>query len=953
MNIHPILQKKIENWKQLESEIEKLSTAKERGDVFEEFVYLYFKLNETLYQFSEIYMEKDIPLKLRKNFSLEKQDSGVDGLMILRDGTATAYQVKFRTNREKPSYAELSKFWAEARKVNHHLTIANCYSLTKLAKKNKKHLSLLVDEFDALPPEFFDRLYSFVNKKPLKKKLFEPYPFQKRMIQKVTEGFRTNDRGKLIAACGTGKTFTALRISENMNTEKVLFLAPSLALIKQSLEMWADQTKEDFSYLCVCSDSTVTDDIDDGDISVSDFNVPVTTSINEINEFVEHQNSRKKVIFSTYQSLDVLSKSLKSNEFEFDLVIFDEAHRTAGATNSGLFSLALYDKHIPSDKRLFMTATERLLRPWIVKKAEEYNRIVFSMDNESLYGPVFDKFNFGEAIENSVIADYKIVVAGIKQQDIFNLIKKDEILVDIDDGTKEYYTSAQNIFRQLIILKSMQEFPIRKAITFHNRVKDAKAFVDGFTQEDINLSYLFNKLWKNYNQDDFFFHHVDGSMSAGLRKEILEYFKESKYGIISNARCLTEGVDVPLIDSVYFVNPKNSLIDIVQACGRALRKPKGKKNKTAYFIVPLLIPEDKTESEIINEVDFEMLYNLVQSLRDQDTRLAEWIDHLNLQASKGKTYRFSKNDRTPIVLNLPKEFDIKEFEEQLQIKIADVNGEPTQYTYKTKKYGVKERKSDYKRIFKTLGDYSVSSYKENLVMPTIEKFSTTNDKKSSKELKINHNNISHTRRLGLIAKRKKIYELTPLGKQLFESEVKFEDVFKRQMLRYFSTSKGEERTRILFPYRACLKILLELKSVSFIEFAFGLYSLIDSSDQSIYEAVDSIKRIRETYPNLEILNKKNQKRVLSELNNSFGTNYTITDIWDKKTTVYNQFLYFRDHLSSFDEIDKGKSIKLKKSHEAKIVELLKKDTFLEKISDTDRLKKNYIKRLLVSIIFSV
>lgn len=956
MKVNELLKKRIKSWKEIEKQIELLPTTKQRGDAFEKFVYVYFIINKTLYQISEVYYEKNIPLKYKKKFDLEKKDCGVDGLIIHRDGTATGYQAKFRTNRQKPSYDELAKFWVEAKKTDYHLTIANCYSLSRLCGKHNKHLSLLVDEFDSLSDEFFSKFFDLVNAKPVKREVFRPFKYQRKMIFNTLKGFSKNDRGKLIAACGTGKTFTALRITEAMNTQTVLFLAPSLALIKQTLESWAEQSLIDFSYLCVCSDTTVSDEVDGGDIAISDFNIPVTTSVDHISAYLSHKFEGKKVVFSTYQSLDVLAKALKKvSKFTFDLAIFDEAHRTAGAKNSGLFALGLDDNHVRCKKRLFMTATERLLRPWIVKKAQEYNRIVFSMDDESLYGPVFDRLNFGEAISKGVISDYKIIVAGVREKEVYDLIKNDKLLVDVKEGTKEYYSYAQNIFRQVMLIKAMQEFPIKKAITFHSTVKNANAFIEGIGGEDLSLKKILERMWSGLDSDDYYLDHINGTMPTGERKEILDLFKESKYGVISNARCLTEGIDVPIIDSIYFVNPKSSLIDIVQACGRALRKPLGSKEKTAYFIVPILIPEGKVEAEIVNEIDFEMLHNLIQSLRDQDLRLAEWVNQINLQASKGKTYKFSKSSDSPIVLKVPQAIDIKKFEEKLYLRIAEINGEPTRFTYKTKKYGKKERKSDYKRIFKTLGDYSVESYKKNLVLPTIKKFESKDDTLTMDKIKINHNNVSHTERLGLIEKEGKEYKLTPLGVQLFEEKFSFEQIFKSQILRYYSTVKEYKGKRILFPYRACFKILLDLKSINYVEFVFGLYSMIDYSEESISEAIAGIKFLRQKYPNLEILNEKNKVKVLKELNEHFGTNMSLTDIWEKKTTINNQFIYFRNHLALFDDFIKcdKKAAYLKKNGESKVVSLLIKDQDFENESDEEKLRRGYIENIVVFVLFKV
>lgn len=954
MSFPKILQSKYLNWAQLEKDIEKVSSDKEKGDIFEDFVFGYFLLHQDLYQISEIYKVCDIPLKYRQQYKIEKKDSGIDGLIILRDGRAAAYQVKFRSNREKPSYAELTKFWAEARHTDIHYTVANCYSLSQLCAKNKKHLAILGDEFSSLDAEFFNEFYELTNLKKVRKQIYTPFPFQKRMIANTLKGFETNDRGKLIAACGTGKTLTSLWIVEEMKSNVVLFMAPSLALIKQTLESWSEQSKEPFVYLCVCSDKTVSDEIDNGDIHTQDMGVPVTTSISDISEFLKRPAKVRKIIFSTYQSLDVLAKVVNSiDHFSFELSIFDEAHRTAGAKNSTLFSLALYDKHIPSKKRLFMTATERLVKPWIVKKAEEYDRTIFSMNDEKIYGPIFDRFNFGEAIKDGVISDYKIIVAGIKEKELYELINKNKFLVSLKEGSDEYYTYAQNIFRQILLLKSMEQFPIKKTITFHNTVKNAKQFVDGLSSEDLSLNKLVDKIFPDLKKDEMFINHVNGEMTAGDRKEILNEFKESKYGIISNARCLTEGVDVPVIDSVYFVNSKNSLIDIIQACGRALRKPANQKDKIAFFLVPIIIPEGNSTGEIINEIDFEMLHNIIQSLRDQDLRLAEWIDNINIGAAKGKTARFTKESDSPIVFDLPTKFDIDSFKEKLYLRIAEVNCEPTSFEVKTRKYGRQERKSDYKRIFKTLGDMSAENYKTNLVDPTLKKF--TKSSMSMDELKINHNNVSHTERLGLIKKDSNTFSLTPLGTQYRTGKINFNDLFKRQMLKYFSAIDDDDGKRILFPYRSALKVLLSVKRLTYVEFVFALYPLIDSSDVSIKDAIDGIITIRKQYPNLEITNTTNQPKVLEELNNIFGTNYSLTDVWAKKTTINNQFIYFRNHLSLFDDIIEvdSKSITLKKDKETKLIGILLRDKECESSKDTFKLSQEYISSMVLLVLFNL
>jgi len=958
MTISNVLKIRYQSWNELEKQIESLSTTTERGEVFEQFVFAFLKIKSDLYQIKEVYRSKEIPIEIREKYSIEAKDSGIDGIFILSDGKCCAYQVKFRTGRSIPSYAELSKFWVEAKHTDYNYTIANCYYVTKLASKNDKHLSILVEELDKLDPIFFNNLYEFVNNSKVKKILAKPERFQEKMVSDCVTGLKKADRGKLLAACGTGKTLTSLWISQGIDAKSVLFLAPSLALIKQTLESWANNTENPFKYICVCSDRSVSENIDEGDIEIGDFNYPVTTNSQEIVNFLSNTNRGQSIVFATYQSLKVISDSLNvMPNYSFDLTIFDEAHRTAGSKTSQLFSLALHDEFVKSKKRLFMTATERLIKPWILKKAAEYDRVVFSMDDELVYGKVLHQFNFGDAIKQGVISDYRIVVAGVKESEARELISSNNWIVNKSSDATERFSSSQNIFRQILLLKSMQEFPIKKVITFHSTVKSAKEFIDGLNSTEIDIKTVYKTLWPELKKEDLYFDHISGEMSSGLRKQKLDLFSSKQYGIISNARCLTEGVDVPAIDSVYFVNPKSSLIDIIQACGRALRIPRtelGKTNKIAYFIVPIIIPEGN-QSEVINKLDFEMLYSIIQSLRDQDQRLTEWVDELNLAATKGRVSTFNKGMVSPVEFKLPKEFDVDKFKENVYLKIAEVNGDPNTYSYKTKQYGRKERKSNFKRIFKTLGDYSIESYKNNLVDPTISKFNKLDSVMKSSDLIINNNNISHTQRLGLISKRNKDFSLTPMGQKYKIGEIEFKDLFRQQMLKYFSTEDGSSIKRILFPYRSCLKILLNTKRVSYIEFVFNLYTLVDSSQKSILDAIEGINYLRTNYPNIEITNTANRESLLNELNEYFGTNYSETDIWEKKTTVNNQFIYFRNHLSMFDECVEvnQNSISLIATKEGVLRQLLDENESLEKELNTDKLVAIYQGGLLIFTIFSL
>ncbi len=936
-----ILKRRFNSWKEVESIIEALPTTYEKGEAFEQFVFAYLSLNKSQYQIKELYRSKDIPLTFLEKYRIEKKDSGVDGFIVFEDGKVAGYQVKFRVDRKVPSYDELAKFWVESQYTDYNYIVANCYYLTELALKNPKHLAILVDTFDSLTDDFFAEFHSLANSQVVKERnILRPYPFQIRMINDILEGFKKNDRGKLIAACGTGKTLTSLWVAEKIKASSVLFIAPSLALIKQTLEKWMQNSIVPIDYICVCSDKTVVNE-DEGDILASEIGVPVTTDKNELIKFLSSPKApeKLKVVFSTYQSLDVVSNaSLELKSYSYDLAIFDEAHRTAGSKDSSLFSLGLNNDFINIHKRLFMTATERLIKPWIKKKAEENERILFSMDDENLYGPVFHRFSFGEAIKESVISDYRVVVASTDEKSLLEMLNKNNILEVINKNNS--LTNAQNLFKQLLLLKSFQELPIKKTITFHSNVLKAKEFINGVNSNELTFADLVKSLG-NFN-NSFFLDHVNGSMSSGKRKEIMHNFEISEYGIVSNARCLTEGVDVPLIDSIYFVNPKTSIIDIVQACGRALRKNNNDSNKTAYFIIPVIVSENNNAG--VNSEEFEMVFNVIQALRDQDSRMAEWIDTLNDHLVKGKVSKFSSGKTSPISIILPKSINIDDFSRNLLIRIADVNKNPITFL-KTKSYGKNERKSQFKRVFKTIGDISYDSFQKNLVDPTLARFKNVDEIVETAKLVINNNNLSHTERLGLLIRENKYASLTPLGKAYFRGQIKFIDLFKRQMLYYFSKEELDGKEMIIFPYRTTLKVLLEKDFISFTDFVFGIYSLNNSESDFVYQSINRINTLRSRFPNIEQSNISNREKLIVELNNLFETNFSITDLWEKKTTINNQFIYFRNHLSLFGdmlEIDNSnRVIRLQKEGYNNLRKIINDSNMIESYTNISILREQY------------
>ncbi|MBX9722600.1 MAG: DEAD/DEAH box helicase family protein [Candidatus Obscuribacterales bacterium] len=902
---------KYDSWAALELAINALPTAQEKGEVFEQFVYLYLHLHTDYYQIKELYRAKDIPEKYRKQLALENTDYGVDGIWILRDGTCSAYQAKFRESRQSATVRELATFWSEAEKADNKYVIANAVDLPRPADKHG--YSILVDTFEKLEVDFFNDIFQlYQGQAPVKKAQYKPLAHQQRMITNTLRGFEKNDRGKLIAACGAGKTLISLWITEASGLKKVIFLAPSLALIKQTLEAWSRHANHKFAYICVCSDQSVVSEVeaDYGDYDISEVDFPVTTDPGKIRKFLD-SDAEYKYIFTTYNSTSAVADALKGTDYGFQLGIFDEAHRTAGQKDTEMFSVAIHDKGIPIEKRLFMTATERLVSPRIKKRAKEVKRTIFSMDDTEVYGPLFDRYSFGEAIKDKVISDYKIILTAIDKEEVMTMVRNNQLLVAGSESTAGLVT-AENIFKQIVLAKAMREFDLQKAVSFHSSVKRARAFVSGNETETFDLEDLMVRLWPELEGSKKYFATVDGQMPAGLRKQKLKEFEDSDFAVISNAKCLTEGVDVPIIDSIYFVDPKTSLVDIVQACGRALRKGK-REGSVAHFIVPVLLHPSDSDPSLIEDERFETLLNLVQALRDQDERLADIIDKINMQIIKGGSTGTGGGE-LPITFSIPTQFNLAAFSHEVQLRILEANGNPTEIEPQILE-DTRLRRSSFKASLKPVGDYAYQTMFEALVAPTLEKFVDDKPLKEVRSLELNHNSISHTERLRLIRKTEEGYVLTDLGKRFKDQQVDSKEIMRLVMLTYRS---GEN----MYPYRAVLEVLLSVGKFNYIEFLYGIYTLPDSSPESISDSIAIINEIRTEYPNILASNINNRNEITDALNAKYGTTFKLAELWGS-TTPKNKFLYFREHLSLFEGVDfQNKEIVLREDAKSEIIDML-------------------------------
>jgi predicted helicase len=382
-------------------------------------------------------------------------------------------------------------------------------------------------------------------------------------INAAQEHFKNHERGKLIMACGTGKTFTSLKIAEKLFPRgKILFLVPSISLLSQTLAEWATFAELPLDSICVCSDETASRGRAEDSTQNIDLALPATTDAEEIARRLKLQNSKTglKVVFSTYQSLEKVSAAQKIWNENFDLIICDEAHRTTGYGKDATAFTAVHDNNfIAAKKRLYMTTTPRLYTSDAKKKAVDKDLMLWSMDDAEIYGDEFFYIGFGEAVEKNLLSDYKVIVLAVTENNIpaalQNVISNNN---EINFGDYAKIIGSINALSKKVLIGSedlakVDPAPMKKAVAFCSKIKTSKTVCEAFNKvkpTDKNLVVSSAK-------------HVDGTISATERNEILKWLKDTPPDgrdcrILTNARCLSEGVDVPSLDAVLFLASKKS-----------------------------------------------------------------------------------------------------------------------------------------------------------------------------------------------------------------------------------------------------------------------------------------------------------------------------------------------------------------------------------------------------------
>ena len=487
-----------------------------------------------------------------------------------------------------------------------------------------------------------------------RRETFEPRPHQQEAIDKVMDGFRTHDRGKLIMACGTGKTFTALRLAErvaedNGGRARVLFLVPSIALLAQTLREWTAQARLDLKSFAVCSDNKASRQAED--IASYDLEVPVSTNGKDIADRYASGRRAKglNVVFSTYQSLPAVHDAQAAGLDDFDLVICDEAHRTTGVTLAGADEsnfVRIHDAdYIKAARRLYMTATPRLFDDTVKTKAEEHSAEIASMDDEAIYGPDFHRLGFGEAVDKGLLTDYRVLVMTVDED-----VAAEAMARNTQEGMNLTTASAMIGAWNALAKRSGKlqgakggfdegAAPMRRTVAFAKDIKTSKLIASTYPgliashQETLHEHAATNDVSLHNVDLSVAVQHVDGGMNAMERGKKISWLEasmeEDETRILTNARCLSEGVDVPGLDAVIFFNPRNSMVDVVQSVGRVMRKSEGKDY--GYIILPVAVPPGKSPSEALNDnTRFKVVWQILNALRAHDDRFNAKINSISL-----------------------------------------------------------------------------------------------------------------------------------------------------------------------------------------------------------------------------------------------------------------------------------------------------------------------------------
>jgi len=605
---------RVKSYSEFDSRLKKLNPAYQLS-AFKLFSLGYFAIKK-FNQLDEIFLREELSDYAESLFLIDHENQYVDGLIEAESGKSIAFKIIYQDQDEILSLRQFPRFLKEGN-FNNRIVFSNAYKVDGEVKQYPNLLTIGLNDLRKLKKSDFSRIHNYFIKKfqfDNKQTAKSPLSHQREAIEKIVTAFRKVDRAQIIMACGTGKTLVSLWTAEKQDVEHMLVLVPSLALLRQFLFAWVKEcTWKNYDFIAVCSDQSMSKRFeDDLELNLDELEFVVTTEPQDVKCFLKGK-SRRKIVFCTYQSVSVVADGMPRN-FNFDLGVFDEAHKTAG--KEGLFSFALLDKNIRIKKRLFMTATPRHFIPKEKNNDLDFEE-AYSMDDEKLYGKVVYQLSFHKAVQLKLICDYQVLISVVTTK-----MLNHHLIINGSTKVEGDLVATQEVAYSLALKKAIEKYPITKIFSFHTTVEDAFNFTD--TKRDDIHHYLkgFSPL------------HVNGKMTTTEREKILHHFSESQKAILSNARCLTEGIDLPAVDMSAFLCRKRSTIDIVQAAGRTMRKVTGKR--VGYIFVPIFIQEKSGESieEAVEKSDFAEAWYVINAMREQDSALDNYFKNISVDGKK-------------------------------------------------------------------------------------------------------------------------------------------------------------------------------------------------------------------------------------------------------------------------------------------------------------------------------
>ena len=607
-------------------------------------------------QITKVWHETEIPSRIKKeiNYPEEKSDDGIDLVFKTKTNKFGAVQCKFLSNiKDRPKIGGsggLSTFFNLAqntcKKIDYLFVFSTSINPPKkirlVPKKTIFYLNSFLSDLDDNYAFYkWSNIKRLLQKKKIVYKKFKEKEFQNTALNDLNLHFKNNNRGSLFLPCGTGKSLIGFWFSNYNNFKTNIILVPNLSLVSQTLKVWVNQSiahQKKIKWLVVCSDKDINLNNDPFVANTKELPFKTTTNEKEISNFIINNKNNNFVIIATYNSSHKISSSIKRKAIKFDLAIFDEAHRTVGTKNK-LFSKLLYEKNIKINKRLFMTATKR-----IVKNFKD----IVDMSDETIYGKIAHEMSFKEAIENKekILSDYNFISKGIDKEEIYALWRKNPNVrhLDLDETNMKYLSSL------ILMFKTIKKYNLKKGISFHNSINGAQNF------KIIAETY---QKFLNPKNDIQLFHISSKKNSSGDKYSIIKDFENDKKSIITNARCLVEGVDVPAVDFVIFVDKKRSRTDIIQAIGRCLRI--SNKKKFGYVIVPFVFDKRISREDFLKTEYSDVLKSIrVLALYDKT-----FADNIKLQAKSKKNISGKKVEIE--VLNDDRIIDIDDLNNKIKV----------------------------------------------------------------------------------------------------------------------------------------------------------------------------------------------------------------------------------------------------------------------------------------------